>query len=91
MASTIIRGRTPDFQLLFDGQRRMEDKLNEVALTIAKTSDHAPRIATVEGNVQELKINAAKTQLIGALAGLVGVPIVGAVVSVTVHFLLRGH
>jgi len=91
MATNNIKGRTPDFQLLFDGQLRMENKLNEVAVSIARTSDHAPRIATVEGNVQELKINAAKTQLIGALAGLVGVPIVGAVVSVFVHFLLKGH
>jgi hypothetical protein len=83
--------RTPDFQLLFDGQRRIEDKLNTVSEALAKASDHPPRIVALELAVQSLQINAAKTQLIGGLFGILGVPVVGAVVSVAVHFILKGH
>ena len=79
--------RSPDFQLLFDGQRRIEDKLNEVSVTIAKTADHAPRISAIESLLMEARISLGQVKLIGVVA----VPLAAGAISVAVHYLLLGH
>ncbi len=84
MAATTTNRRTPDFQLLFDGQRRIEDKLIEVSVTIAKTSDHSPRLTTVEQLLMEARISLGQLRLIGIIA----MPLLAAAISIATHYIL---
>jgi hypothetical protein len=75
-----------EFDRLYDGQRRIEDKVTEIAVKLAAIPDHAPRITLVEQGLVEAKVGLGQVRL----AGLLIMPLLAAAISVAVHFILKG-
>jgi hypothetical protein len=79
-----------DLERLYDGQRRIEDKVTEISVAVAKIPDHSPRIAAVEVGLVDTKVSLGQIRMLGTVF-VVAAPIVAAIISLVTHFILKGH
>ena len=86
MPSSKPKAQPLDLDRLYDGQRRIEDKVTDIQVKIASIPDHTPRLLALEQGAVDAKVSMGQAKIFGA-AGLVLLPIL---VSILVHFLFKG-